>query len=128
MAPLASQGGGEIFAPLLKAKTAAYTVLVSENGVIFTNEGATASVAFTLPAATNLPIGFEVSFYGLSAYGFSVASNSSADNIVAKNDAGADTITCTTTSLMIGAAVRVIWSGTKWLSFAASAGPTYAIA
>lgn len=126
--PLASIGGNQPFGTLLKAKTAAYTVLASESGVLFTNEGATASVTFTLPAVTNLPIGATFSFYGMSAYGMVVASNGSADNIVAKNDVAADTVTCTTTSLMIGAAVKVIWSGTKWLSYAESAGPTYAIA
>ena len=126
--PLASIGGNQIFGTQLKAKTAAYTVLASESGVLFTNEGATASVTFTLPAVTNLPIGATFSFYGMSAYGMVVASNGSSDNIVAKNDVAADTITCTTTSLMIGAAVRVIWSGTKWLSYSESVGPTYTVA
>jgi len=115
--PLASFGGNETFTALLKAKTAAYTVLVSESGVIFTNRGATASVTFTLPAVTNLPIGFNVTFYGLSAYGFAVASGGSADNIVVQNDATADSITFTTTSRIIGAACKVVWDGTAWLSF-----------
>lgn len=126
--PSPSLAGNQIFSPIIKAKTAAYTVLASESGVIFTNSGATASVAFTLPAVTNLPIGFNAKFFGKSAYGFSVLSNGSLDNIVNKNDAGADSITCTTTSLMIGAAVGVIWDGEKWLSFNLSSGPTYAIA
>jgi len=126
--PLSSIAGNEIFGTIIKAKTTAYTVLASENGVLFTNEGATASVAFTLPAVTNLPIGFTASFYGMSAYGMSVVSGGSSDNIVAKNDVAADSITCTTTSLMIGAAVKVIWSGTKWLSYAESSGPTYTVA
>jgi hypothetical protein len=126
--PLASVGGNQIFGTIIKAKTAAYTVTVAEAGVLFTNEGATASVAFTLPAVTGVPIGTEYTFYGMSAYGMSVLSNGSSDNIVAKNDVAADSITCTTTSLMIGAAVRVIWSGTKWLSFSASVGPTYVVA
>ena len=124
--PLASLGGSEIFLPLIKAQsTATRAVLASESGVIFTTRGATAAVTFTLPAVTNLPIGTEYTFYSVSAYGMVVASNGSLDNIVALNDVSADSITCTTTSLMIGAAIRVIWDGVRWLSFNASSGATY---
>jgi len=125
--PLASLGGSQAFLPIIKAKTTAYTVLATESGVVFTNRGATASVTFTLPAVTNLPIGFEVTFYGVSAYGLVVASNGSSDNIVALNDAAADSITATTTSRMIGANVRVQFDGTGWLSYE-GAGATYAVA
>ena len=125
--PLNSLAGSQAFLPIIKAKTTAYTVLATESGVVFTNRGATASVTFTLPAVTNLPIGFEVTFYGVSAYGLVVASNGSSDNIVALNDAAADTITCTTTSRMIGANVRVQFDGTGWLSYE-GAGATYAVA
>lgn len=126
--PLASKAGNYVQGTIIKAKTAAYSVLASESGVLFTNRGATASVTFTLPAVTGLPIGTEYSFYGLSAYGFAVASNGSSDNIVSLNDATADSITCTTTSKIIGAAVRVIWDGTAWLAYQASVGNTYTIA
>lgn len=126
--PAKSFTGSYIQGKQIKAKTAAYTVTVAEDGVIFTTRGATVSVTFTLPAVTDIPIGTQYIFYNVSSYGMVVASNGSSDNIVAKNDAGADSITCTTTSLMIGAAVQVIWDGTGWLSFAISAGPTYTIA
>lgn len=126
--PLPSLGGSQAFLPIIKAKTAAYSVLATESRVIFTNRGATASVTFTLPAVTNLPIGTEYTFIGVSAYGFAVASNGSSDNISTMNDATADSITCTSTSRMIGAAVRVIWDGTAWLAFQASVGNTYTVA
>ena len=45
-----------------------------------------------------------------------------------KNDAAADSLTMTTTSLIIGAAVKVIWDGTAWLSYNQSVGPTYTVA
>lgn len=41
------------------AKTAAYTVLASDSGLLFTNRGASASVTFTLPAPT---AGFRLRF------------------------------------------------------------------
>lgn len=126
--PLPSLAGSASFLPVIKAKTAAYDVLATESGSIFTTRGAGSSVTFTLPAVTNLPIGVEYTFYNVAATGMVVASNGSSDNIVTLNDAGADTITCTTTSRMIGAAVRVIWDGTAWLAFQASVGNTYAVA
>jgi hypothetical protein len=122
MAPLASKGGNSVFGPLIKAQaTATRAVLASESGVTFTTRGATAAVTFTLPAVTDLPIGTEYTFYGVSAYGFVVASNGSSDNIIGWNDATSDTITVTTTSLIIGASIRVMWDGTSWLAFQGAA-------
>lgn len=106
------------------AKTAAYSVLPTDHGRLFTNRGATASVTFTLPAVTNLPAGFTVSFFAVSNYGLVVASNGSSDNIVGLNDAGLDTITCTTTSRMIGASIKCIFDGVGWLATKGT-GPTY---
>jgi len=122
MAPLASKGGNEIFGEIIKAQaTATKAVLASESGIIFTTRGCTAACTFTLPAVTDLPIGTNYTFYGVSAYGFTVASNGSKDNIVGWNDATSDTITVTTTSLIIGASIRVMWDGTSWLAFQGAA-------
>lgn len=126
--PTPSLAGSQIFYPIIKAKTAAYTVTAEESGVLFTTRGATAAITFTLPAVTNLPIGTEYTFYSVSAYGLAIASNGSSDNISTMNDATADSITCTSTSRMIGAAVRVIWDGTAWLAFQASVGNIYTVA
>lgn len=109
------------------AKTAAYTVKENEFGTTFTNRGATASVAFTLPAVTSIPSGWWCRFYGVASAGFSIASNGSNDNIVAKNDATADSITCTTASLAIGNNILVIFDGTGWLAIEGVAG-TYTVA
>ena len=125
--PQASRAGNYVQGTIVKAKTAAYTCTVAESGVFFTNRGATVAVNFTLPLNSSTPIGTEYTFYGISAYGFTVTSNP-ADTITTLNDAAADTITCTTTSKIIGAAVRVIWDGTSWLAFQASVGNTYAVA
>lgn len=114
---------------IVKAKTASYTITASENGVLFTNRGAGSAITFTLPDTSTgaIPVGFEVQFYGVSATGFTVASNPT-DTIVTLNDAGADSITMTSTSKIIGAALRLIWDGTAWLAFQASVGNTYTVA
>ena len=44
------------------AKTADYTVTAAESGTIFTTQGATAAVIFTLPATTSCD-GLEFIFY-----------------------------------------------------------------
>jgi hypothetical protein len=111
----------------ISAKVAAYAVKPEDFGTTFTNRGATASFTFTLPTVADLPAGWWCEFYGISASGFVVASAGSSDNIVALNDAGADTLTMTTTSLIIGAYVRMIWDGTSWLSIR-GAGNTYTAA
>ena len=125
--PAPSKQGAQNFQRKIVAKTAAYTITAEESGTLFTNRGATAAITFTLPSVTGLPIGANYSFYGVSATGFTVASNGSLDNIVALNDAAADTLTAATTSLIIGAAMSVVWDGTSWLSFR-YAGNTFAVA
>lgn len=125
--PYNAQSGVPLYARV-QAKTAAYTVLASEFGTVFTNRGCTAAVAFTLPAVTSLPTGWWAIFYSVDNDGISVASNGSSDNITAKNDATADSITMTTNSLAIGAGLLVIWDGTSWLTFQAGNGATYTVA
>ena len=126
--PATSKAGGYVQKPIIRAKTAAYTVTAAESGVIFTNRGATAAITFTLPAVSGLPIGTDYTFYGVSASGFTVASNGSSDNILSLNDAGADSITCTTASKILGASVHVVWDGTNWLATQRSVGNTYTVA
>ena len=125
--PAASRAGGMLYQQVIKAKTASYTCTVDESGVLFTNRGATVAITFTLPLNSTCPIGTWFEFYGVSATGFTVASNPS-DTLVVKNDATADTLTMTTTSLIIGAAVKVVWDGVGWLTYNQSVGPTYTVA
>lgn len=111
----------------ISAKVAAYQVTGADFGTTFTTRGATAAVTFTLPPLAEIGAGWWCEFYNISATGFVIASHGSSDNIVALNDAGADSITVSTTSLIIGAYVRVIYDGTSWLSIR-GAGNTYAVA
>jgi hypothetical protein len=109
------------------AKVTTYQILASDFGTTFTNRGATASFTFTLPTVADLPAGWWCNFFGVSAYGFVVASAGSSDNIIALNDAGADSLTMTTTSRIIGASIHVVWDGTSWL-VTEGAGATYVVA
>lgn len=111
----------------ISAKTASYQVKNADLGTIFTTRGATAAVTFTLPPTADLPAGFWLRFFSVSAYGMVISSSGSSDNIVVTNDAGADSITSTTTSRMIGANVAVVWDGTSWLATLGD-GPTYVAA
>ena len=111
----------------ISAKVTTYQVKGEDFDTLFTNRGSTASFTYTLPPTGDLPTGWSCAFYGVSAYGFVIASSGSSDNIVALNDAAADTLTMTTTSLIIGSYVKVIWDGTGWLSIR-GAGNTYAVA
>lgn len=112
----------------IAAKTAAYTVLLSDWGKLFTNRGATASVTFTLPAVTDATAGIWYEFFAVSNYGLIIASGGSSDNIVCRNDATADSVTANTTSLMIGFSARVTWDGTGWLCQILSDGNTLVVA
>lgn len=111
----------------ISPQIAAYQILGSDIGTTFTNRAATAAVAFTLPPTGDLPAGWWCEFRNIDADGMSVASSGSADNIIAPNDTGADTITMTTASLTIGSALQVVWDGTSWLTNRGGFG-TYAVA
>lgn len=105
----------------VEAKTADYTVLATDVGKLFTNEGAAGAVIFTLPTiAPNLIFGF----YVMADQDVTIASAGSNDNIVAFNDASADSIAFSTSGEKIGGAAILMSNnaGTKWLAFNVSAG------
>lgn len=126
--PLPSKQGAQNFQRKIVAKTASYQVTAEESGTLFTTRGATAAVTFTLPAVTNLVPGTYYDFYSVTNVGMVIASSGSSDNITSMNDLSADSITCTTDSRAIGAAVSVIWDGTRWLAKQDSVGNTYTVA
>lgn len=95
-------------------KTAAYTCLREDSGKVFDTVGATAAVTFTLPAVTIT--GWTARFVCGADVGMTVAS-AEGDNMVAINDASADSIAFNTTAERIGASVMVVSNGTKWLIF-----------
>lgn len=102
---------------VIVAKTAAYQMKESDLGKIFTNRGASGSVTLTLPPTSVLPAGWNCRVFGIVDEEIVVASYGSSDNIVAKNDAAADTVTWGQTGEQIGAGAEFVWDGTSWLCF-----------
>ena len=93
------------------AKVADYTAKASESGTLFTSEGATADIEFTLPALAD---GLEFIFF--NAEDIEMVVSSAADNtMVASGDAAAGHITFTTATVQIGCGVTVICDGSKWM-------------
>jgi len=95
------------------AKAADYTVVASDNGMLFTTLGASGAIVFTLPALT---AGLTFTFLNLVDQNMTITS-AEGDNIVAVNDLSADSVAYSTSSMKIGARCRVTGNaaGTKWL-------------
>lgn len=101
------------------AKTAAYTILASDNGTTFTNRGASGSVTLTLPAP------FANARYRAvvhAAQTFVVAGDA-ADLVVAYNDATADSVSSNT----VGAIIEIFSDGTSWFVIGTTVGVTYTV-
>ena len=95
------------------AKTSAYTVTAADRDTIFTNQGASAAVAFTLPTIAK---GLKYLFYSEDNDGLSIVA-ATGDTLVCHNDAAADSIALSTTGRNIGGAMMVVANAdaTKWL-------------
>jgi hypothetical protein len=95
------------------AKTADYTVVAADNGKLFTTQGASAAVTFTLPA---LAAGLRYGFYNEADQDMIVAA-ATADTMVVFNDLAADSIAFSTTAEQIGSGIEVMANAdaTKWL-------------
>lgn len=101
-------------------KTADYTVLASDRGTMFTNTGAVGAVNFTLPTlAPGLKYGFRV----VADQSVTVTS-AAGDDIVAFNDASADSVAFSTGGAKVGGVfiVQSNAAGTKWYVDVRSAG------
>ena len=116
-----NQSGVGVPAPALHlhvTKVADYTILESDFGYTFDNLGATAAVILTLPALANLPDGWWVRAFGaVLAQDLTVASSSSADNLVTVNDIAADSVKLGTANERAGGGWEFVKRGTKWLVF-----------
>jgi hypothetical protein len=104
---------GQVTYPTETAKTAAYQVLTTDAGTLFTTTGNTGSLTFTLPAiAANLGP-FE--FLNTVAQTM-VISSTEGSNIVTDGNAAASHLTFSTSSHQIGARIvlRSNAAGTLW--------------
>jgi len=93
------------------AKTSAYTVKTTESGTIFTTQGATAAVTFTLPATANCA-GCLWIFYNCEDVNMTVTAGT-VDTMTAINDVAADSVAFSTSSLKIGGGMIVFGDGTS---------------
>lgn len=102
------------------AKTASYSVLVSDNNTIFTNTGAAGAVTFTLPAAAK---GLRYRFFGTANQNLLVT-GAAANLLVAANNATATTVALQTANLKIGSGFEVVAddTGLLWLVMPIGAG------
>lgn len=103
-----------------RTKTSAYTVVANDNYTLFDNTGAGAAVTFTLPTLAN---GYYFGFRVQADQNLTVAS-SEGDNMVAFNDASADSVTFSTGGELIGGMFAVFSNpgATKWIVQNLSAG------
>lgn len=101
-------------------KTSAYTVVAADNYTLFDNVGAGGAVTFTLPALAN---GYFFGFRVQADQNVTIASNEG-DNMVAFNDASADSVAFSTGGALIGGMVVVYTNpgATKWIVEDHSAG------
>jgi len=95
------------------AKAVDYTVKAEESGTLFTTEGATAAVNFTLPANAD---GLEFWFIAAEDVEIMVTAGD-VDTLVTHNDVAADTVAFTTSSEHVGSGFICISDGSKWMVF-----------
>lgn len=118
----------------VEAKTAAYTVLPSDTGKIFTNRGATGSVTFTLPAPADNN-GMYVTFYAIADFAIVIASATADTMVIPTDDTGtgdgdlaADSFTFATSNEITGASCMCFCDGTGWcVAMMIANGVTHAI-
>lgn len=96
-------------------KTAAYTVVSADSGKLLVGNHASTQVEFTLPAVADADrcIFF---FASLGAAGIKITGGT-ADKMVIKNDAAADSASYETANEKIGAACIVIGDGSNYYFF-----------
>ena len=101
------------------AKTADYTVKVSDAGAIFTTTGAAGAVTFTLPAVAS-SAGLEFEFVNTVGQTMTVAAP--AGTLVTFNNAAATSVAWSTAGNLIQGGCRVFCDGAKWIVRPAGAG------
>lgn len=115
------------------AKTASYTIVAQNDrsGTIFTNNGASGAVTFTLPAAVGALLGWEYLFQAIADQNVIVAPPV-ADTGISLNDAAIDSLALQTGSGKIGGRIKAICvlNGTtpQWVITGDAVGFTYTLA
>jgi len=109
------------------AKTTDYSILGSESGTVFTSQGATTDIEFTLPAVATAGDGFVC--WVFNAEDIECLVTAPADTLIAFNNATADGISFTTASNQAGGGFMFVCDGTFWMAgcFRGDAGATVTV-
>lgn len=102
---------------VIEAKTGNYTLTPADNGKIFTNQGATGAIVFTLPTPADHLRGVWYEFFVIADYSLTVTCT---ESIVADDNVSADSVGYATTDEMIGGSFEAICTGTAWIVKAAA--------
>lgn len=95
------------------AKTTDYTLTAADSGGMFTTTGAAGAVNFTLPAVAT-STGYEYTFINTVDQNMTITAP--ANTLVAFNNVTATSIAFSTVGEKVGAAVRVVCDGAKWIA------------
>lgn len=98
-------------------KTAAYTVSPAKgdrSDTLFTNDGATGSVTFTLPSAAVQLKGWSYRFMAVAAQAIVIAAGTAGD-LVSIGTGARDSVTLASSFRILGGMIEVFCTGTKWL-------------
>jgi hypothetical protein len=110
-------GGATVSGDFLnvEAKTSSYTVVMpADSGKLLTTTGASGAVTFTLPTPAASIKGAHIYLFNTVDQNMVVGCATN-DKIVTLNDAAADSVTFSTSSEKIGAAVHAVCDGSLWL-------------
>jgi hypothetical protein len=93
-------------------KGTSYTVLAADTGKIISTTSANAAVVYTLPVKAS---GLNYKFFNVANQNMTIQlASGSVNEVVAYNDAAADSIAFSTSGRKIGAAVELICDGKVW--------------
>lgn len=101
--------------PKIEAKTADYQLEPEDHGTIFTNRGASGTVAFTLPSSLDINDGWRARFFVVADQSMRIAG--AAGSLVTFNDTSADDVEFETSSEQVGGGAEVVFDGTQFLVF-----------
>jgi len=110
-----SQSTGTLNDVPIITQATGFTLVANDLNKLYSTRGATGSTTYTLPAVAASLTGKWAEFYNVADQEMVIAGT--ANELTTFNDATATSVTFTTASEHIGAAVRAVCDGTTWLIF-----------
>ena len=97
------------------AGAATIPLTAADHGKLYTNKGATGTVTFQLPALADVPAGWFVEIYAMTA-AQNVTVTAPTGKLVAFNNAAATSLTFSASSAIIGNSARIVSTGAEYLA------------